>query len=89
MEVTCKPTSQYEKYVKPKYASDPEFRAKRVATCLQYQSKLKERDTEAYKSKVNEFSKNYYNSNEAYREKKKAQARERYYRLKALSTSEN
>lgn len=78
------PVTNYQKYIKPRFHSDPEFRAKMYESCRKYYPKYmeKHKDDEPFKEKQRQNSRKSYHNNEEYRERKKQQALARYHRLK-------
>lgn len=83
-------TSNYAKYIKPRLEADEEFRAKYRKQRSEIQLRKYHRD-DKYRANQDERVKVShrirYNEDTEYRERKKAMALERYYRLKALKSS--
>lgn len=81
-------TTQYQKYIKPRLESDPEFRA-RYQACQNRRRSIRLQEDVEFRKKRNALSKAHqarkYEDPE-YRERKKSMALERYYRIKALKS---
>ena len=78
--------SLYEKYTKHRYHNDAEYRQKRIEAHREYYATVVAPNrTEEERAKAREMTKKLYQNNEAYRERQKRQALERYYRLKAAA----
>ena len=79
----CKTTttpSIYERYTKPRYDGDPDFRSKVLAKNAMWAEKAKEVDAEAYNRKRCEYSKRCYDRHPEYKDKKREYSR--LYRLR-------
>ena len=81
--------SLYRRYVKPRLEADPEFRAKYMKQRCEIQARKYHRD-EIYRVKQDERVKHAhrvrYAEDPEYRERKKKDALERYYKNKALKS---
>jgi len=75
-------SSTYEKYIKPRYANDPEFRAKVLAANAMRAEGKRALDPLAYRKQRAEYSKRCYDSHPDYKERKRLYSRA--YRLRKL-----
>jgi hypothetical protein len=85
--VEAKPMNHYNKYVKPRLESDPEFRHKYIQSHVRSYTKRYKNDEE-FRKKRAEVSRvcmaNRYNTDEEYRAKQQERCREYYHKKKAL-----
>lgn len=82
-------SNHYQKYIKPRLESDPEFKAKHQA-CQNRRRSIRLQEDAEFRKKRNELARKHharkYEEDPEYRDRKKAAALERYYRLKALKS---
>lgn len=74
--------SFYDRYIKPRYANDPEFRARILADNARHAEGGKALDPLAYSKKRSEYSKRCYDNHPEYKERKRLYSR--LYRLHKL-----
>ncbi len=81
----------YSRYIKPRLEEDEVFRARYMKQRVEIQKRKYQRD-EKYRAKqdvrVKARNNQRYDEDPEYRERKKKAALERYYRLKALKSSQ-
>ena len=72
----------YQKYRKPKYNENEEFRKKHIKqNCIWMKNKI---DTDPeFAEKIRKINRDRYNNDEVYREKQKQRSKEQYARKKA------